>query len=56
MSQRTNPETAPKLTHLRFVGGVIYCSVARRRLSLGSDHKIGDGFTCPYCGTEVDPR
>jgi hypothetical protein len=43
--------TAP--LHRRFIGGTIYCSVLGGRLNLGPDHRYGDPFTCPHCGSWV---
>jgi hypothetical protein len=44
------------VTHLRFVGGTIYCSVHGGRLNLGPEHRIYDAFTCPACGADVPSR
>jgi hypothetical protein len=40
-------------THMRFVGGTVYCSVKGGRLNLGPDHRYGDAFVCPVCGSRV---
>jgi hypothetical protein len=44
-----------KTTHLRFIGGTIYCGPAKRRFNLGPEHRYRDAFTCPGCGAEVPP-
>jgi hypothetical protein len=38
---------------MRFVGGTVYCSVKGGRLNLGPDHRYGDAFVCPVCGSRV---
>lgn len=43
-------------THLRFVGGVVYCPAAAGRVRLGDDHRYGQAFTCPACGERVPAR
>jgi predicted RNA-binding Zn-ribbon protein involved in translation (DUF1610 family) len=45
-----------QITHGRFLGGTIYCSAKRGRLNLGPQHRYGEAFTCPHCGTAVPAR
>ena len=52
----TQSDQSVRPTHFRFVGGTIYCSVLGHRLNLGPDHRYGQAFTCPHCGTTVSSR
>ena len=46
----------PETSHLRFIGGTIYCPVEKCRVQLGPEHPYGAAFVCPGCGTKVEGR